>query len=140
MMSFASRASSAVIVLVSLVSLSWPSAGCDEGDEVRLPTAAELVGFWRNDDAGETRAFEFRAQNAYFLYNYPTDDTPAVSQLGTYAIQEGHLVMNVAEANDESLKGKSFANEIIDFDGTKLVLESTTSASGLRTFTKVGSL
>lgn len=129
------------IMLVVLTSLA--ATACDSGDDgFTMPTEGALVGgVWVSDDAGTTRAFEFAAGSAYTLLFFPSGSEPAVAQRGTYTIEEGHLVTAVVESTaDPSLVGQRFANAILDFDATKLVLESNSSASGRRVFVKSASL
>jgi hypothetical protein len=141
------------LFLVPLVAIGvlFNSAACDSGGaDAQIPTQQELIGTWVNDDAGTTRAFEFVASVdagespalaarsfVYTLYFHPTGPAPQVAQRGFYTITEGHLVTEVVEAPlDPSQVGRSFANIIKGFSESRLVLESTSSASGTRTFAR----
>lgn len=143
----------ALVSSLALVALALVAA-CDSADEPRTPTQDELIGLWKNDDAGTTRAFEFVAgvsaaespalaarPYVYTLYFHPTGGPPAIAQRGFYTIEDGHLVTEVVEAPlDPSQVGRRFANIIEGFTPSALTLESTSSASGTRVFAKVDTL
>ena len=117
---------------------------CDAGDDEVSVTAAELVGTWRNDDAGTTRAFEFTETAGVFgytLYFYPTGGAPVVAQRGTYEIAAGQLVTHVAEAPLDPLQvGRTFGNTLLSASSARFVIQSDSAASGERAFTRVDTL
>ena len=131
-------------LLIAPLLFLFAFAACDSGDDEVSVTTAELVGTWKNDEDGTTRAFEFTETAGVFgytLYFYPSGSAPAVAQRGTYEIAAGRLVTHVAEAPvDPSLVGRDFGNDVLSFSATRFVLQSDSAASGKRTFTRVDAL
>ena len=96
------------------------------------------------------RTFVFEATNTihadlagkspvFRLYRYTEGGAPVLVQRGTYEITEGHLVVTLiwASTPDAGSVGTSYANAILDWSAERLVLESTSAASGERVFTPV---
>jgi len=139
-------------IAVALVSLGVLSVACDS-DSASFPTEEEILGRWANVD-DRVRVFEFVASVSadespalaakpfvYTLYSYAVGGEPVVAQRGHYSVQEGHVVTELVESPaDPSLAGQRFANEIFAWSKTSITLESGSSASGKRVFTKVDAL
>ena len=113
------------------LSMTLSASGCGGGAAQTEPTAAELVGLWANEDAGTIRVMEFKDGGRYTIYNYATGQQPNAVQAGTFEVRDRALI-----TQDEAT-GKKYSNAIHAFDGQELVLQSTTSATGDRTFRRV---
>lgn len=138
--------------LTLLVAFMLGSVACDS-DTPSFPTEEEIIGKWSNVD-DRVRVFEFVASVSasespalaakpfvYTLYSYPVGGEPVVAQRGHYTVEEGHVVTELVESPaDPSLVGQRFANEIFAWSKTSITLESGSSATGKRVYTKVDAL
>lgn len=138
--------------LTLLVAFMFGSVACDS-DTPSFPTEEEIIGKWSNVD-DRVRVFEFVASVSasespalaakpfvYTLYSYPVGGEPVVAQRGHYTVEEGHVVTELVESPaDASLVGQRFANEIFAWSKTSITLESGSSATGKRVYTKVDAL
>ena len=134
--------------LLLLVIVLMVSACESTGD----PSTGDLYGTWVNLDEGVVRAFTFEhdagascgdlcgLSPVYRLYLYDEGDAPEEVQRGTYDVSEGHLVTSVVASTDSTIVGESFANEIRSYSGSRLVLESGSTPSGSRAFSKADGL
>lgn len=142
----------ALSLALVVLTLALGPLGCDS-DTPSFPTEDEILGKWSNVD-DRVRVFEFVASVSasespalaakpfvYTLYSYPVGGEPVVAQRGHYMVEEGHVVTELVESPaDPSLVGQRFANEIFAWSAKSITLESGSSATGKRVFTKVDAL
>ncbi|MBM4343387.1 MAG: hypothetical protein FJ100_08415 [Deltaproteobacteria bacterium] len=137
--------------------LSCSSAG-DTG-EGRLPTAAELTGYWAIEEDGRTLVWQFAPTatadspelqgkaDVFHIWDYATDADHQQAQRGTYTFANGALTYAVSWDRFYpcspladlclTMVGKTYNHTILGFSGSTMTLSSAKTASGKRVLKRV---
>lgn len=126
-----------------------------------LPTDDDLHGAWAETEDGTVRAWVFHEaldedwtgglSNVFEIYVYDEGTEPVRRQGGTYEVDEVPLtaaddairpaiVQRIQWAEDTSLLGAFFGNEIRAWSPRRLVLGAASADDGRRTFLRVDDL